>query len=323
MSTISSRFAASVRPPLSRCRYERTKGVTACPCTPAAAAAASASSIRGSTSSRLSTGGRPSSRPPRRSSQCAARDSGRLARRFDSGRDGRPAVSGIEERQRVGAPAEDRHTERLEQFRGGGHVEQRLHAGRDDERLRRGERLQVGRDIGRRRPATMDTAEAAGRHETDTHGRCRRRGCRRRWSPRPRAVRRLTARSRGPSLRADSSNRSSSSSVRPTRISPSSTPIGRGHRAAVAHGCSEARPTSTPSPGGNPCAISVVSRATTPRSSRERLLDLRRDDHGIAPSCAQQRAAASRPSVAPPIRKPAASASPAPVVSTTSVATAG
>ncbi len=60
----------SVRPPLSRCRCERTKGVTACPCTPAAAAAASASSIRGSTSSRLSTGGRPSSSPPRRSSQC-------------------------------------------------------------------------------------------------------------------------------------------------------------------------------------------------------------------------------------------------------------
>src|SRR5262249_46381972 len=46
-------------------------------------------------------------------------------------------------------------------------------------------------------------------------------------------------------------------------------------------------------------------------------------DHGIAPSFAQHRAAASRPSSGPPTRKPAASASPAPVASTTSVGTAG
>ena len=46
-------------------------------------------------------------------------------------------------------------------------------------------------------------------------------------------------------------------------------------------------------------------------------------DHGIAPSFAQQRAAASRPSSTPPTRKPAASASPAPVGSTTSVGEGG
>ena len=46
-------------------------------------------------------------------------------------------------------------------------------------------------------------------------------------------------------------------------------------------------------------------------------------DHGIAPSCSQQRAAAASPSSGPPTRKPAASASPAPVVSTTAAATAG
>src|SRR5439155_13133452 len=50
----------------------------------------------------------------------------------------------------------------------------------------------------------------------------------------------------------------------------------------------------------------------------ERALDLGRDDdHGIAPSFATHRAAASRASSAPPTRNPAASASPAPVESTT------
>ena len=69
-----------------------------------------------------------------------------------------------------------------------------------------------------------------------------------------------------------------------------------------------------PSPGGKPCATSVVSSATTPRPSRSAGRDLLGDaDHGIAPSFAQQRAAASRPSSTPPTRKPAASASPAPV----------
>ena len=118
------------------------------------------------------------------------------------------------------------------------------------------------------------------------------------------------ARSRGPSLRADVSKRSSSSRVRPTRISPSS-PL-----------------------GGEP-DFDALARREAVRDERrlERddaaavalcLLDLLRDDdHGIAPSCAQQRAAAFSPSSGPPIRKPAASASPAPVVSTTSVEAAG
>ena len=77
-----------------------------------------------------------------------------------------------------------------------------------------------------------------------------------------------TARSRGPSLRADASKRSSSASVSPTRISPSSTPTVAGTAPPSRTARSDARPTSTPSPGGNPCAISVVSSATTPRCSR-------------------------------------------------------
>src|SRR5204862_4361891 len=59
----------------------------------------------------------------------------------------------------------------------------------------------------------------------------------------------------------------------------------------------------------------------------ERGCHLRADDdrffHGIAPTCATQRAAASRPSSGPPTRNPAASASPAPVESTASTARAG
>ena len=67
--------------------------------------------------------------------------------------------------------------------------------------------------------------------------------------------------------------------------------------------------------------VEVVRRLVTP------LLDLRERlgrrlldgcDHGIAPSFATHRAAASRPSSMPPTRNPAASASPAPVESTTS-----
>src|SRR2546428_3603442 len=47
------------------------------------------------------------------------------------------------------------------------------------------------------------------------------------------------------------------------------------------------------------------------------------DDHGSAPNRATQRAAASTASFGPPTRKPAASASPAPVASTTSPSRAG
>src|SRR5439155_17535243 len=47
------------------------------------------------------------------------------------------------------------------------------------------------------------------------------------------------------------------------------------------------------------------------------------DDHGIAPGCATQRAAASSASSRPPTTNPAAKASPAPVASTTSPSRAG
>src|SRR4051794_3602107 len=96
-----------------------------------------------------------------------------------------------------------------------------------------------------------------------------------------------TARSRGPSLRALASKRWSSASVRPTTISPSSTPIVAGTAPAARTCRSDSSPTSTPSPGGKPCATNVVSSATArgsasrtssaTRITRRRLVPLRLD----------------------------------------------
>ena len=49
----------------------------------------------------------------------------------------------------------------------------------------------------------------------------------------------------------------------PTTISPSSTPIVAGTAPAARTCRSDSSPTATPSPGGKPCATSVVSSATT------------------------------------------------------------
>ena len=70
--------------------------------------------------------------------------------------------------------------------------------------------------------------------------------------------------------------------------------------------------------------VEVVRRLVMPLLViREIVWGHRRDLHGIAPTRATQRAAVSRASCGPPTMKPAASASPAPVESTTSVAIAG
>ena len=82
----------------------------------------------------------------------------------------------------------------------------------------------------------------------------------------PRATQ--TPSSLGPAFRADESNRSSSLSVSPTRISPSSTPIVAGTAPAARTRRSLSSPTAAPSPGGKPCATIVVSSATTASASR-------------------------------------------------------
>ena len=114
------------------------------------------------------------------------------------------------------------------------------------------------------------------------------------------------ARSRGPTLRASALKRPSSSSERPTRSWPSRTPIVAGTAPASRTRRSLSSPTSTPSPGGKPCATSVVSSATTGLPVGECVPDLVRDPdrilHGIEPSCATQRAAAASASSGPPTR---------------------
>ena len=129
------------------------------------------------------------------------------------------------------------------------------------------------------------------------------------------------ARSRGPPLRASAVKRPSSSSVRPIRSSPSRTPIVAGTRARLAHAPLALEPD-----------LDALARREAVRDERRLERDHRvarsasasptsseiwiRSVHGIAPSCATQRAAAASASSGPPTRKPAANASPAPVVST-------
>ena len=111
------------------------------------------------------------------------------------------------------------------------------------------------------------------------------------------------ARSRGPSLRADASKRSSSETLRPTITSPSSTPIVAGTAAALAHGSLRREPDGDSLAGWE----AVRDERRLERDHRapavERGANLVGDtDHGIAPMRAQQRAAASSPSSGPPTR---------------------
>ena len=154
-----------------RSRGGDRRGRTASPpgrARPAAAASASARSISGSTSSRLSSGGRPSSSPPPPSSQCAAAIRAASSAVSTRAETGRPAARGVEERQRVGAPAEHRARRASRAAR-----RSRARRAATSRPTRRRaicvsrERLQVGGDVGRGRPAAVDAAEPAGRHEPD------------------------------------------------------------------------------------------------------------------------------------------------------------
>src|SRR6266516_7536225 len=96
-----------------------------------------------------------------------ARDRRRFLRRFDTRGDRRPALGGVEERQLVGAVADDRDAERLQHLGGRGHVEKRLGARRDHQGRRAGELREVGGDVRPPGEATVDAADPAGAHETD------------------------------------------------------------------------------------------------------------------------------------------------------------
>src|SRR6266700_8004358 len=94
----------------------------------------------------------------------------------------------------------------------------------------------------------------------------------------------------------------------------------RGHRTHVAHRALGFEPDFDTLRGGEP----VRDQRGLQRDDRLCPAHFVGDDdgHGMAPTCATQRAAVSTASSGPPTTKPAASASPAPVVSTASAGTA-
>ena len=279
MPTISSRFARSVRPPLSRWSHASTNGVTAWPWTPCRVRFGERLAR---SAARRRRGSRPAAAPTQEAAALELPVRGARSRaispaRLDARRDRRAAARRRRRAaaRRCGSRAPARRASR---------AARRSPARRAATSRRRRRRrpasaasaAEVGRDVGRRRPAAVDAAEAAGRHHADAESRCRSRACRRPSSRPSRAGRPRrpgrAARPCAPSRRTAPS----SASVSPTTISPSRTPIVAGTAPPSRTAASEARPTSTPSPGGKPCATSVVSRATTPRPSASAARDLAR-----------------------------------------------
>ena len=182
---------------------------------------------------------------------------------LDARRDRRPALGGVEQRQRVGAIAEHRHAERLEQLRRGGHVEERLHPRRDDDRRGSGRRRR-GR---RRRPAALGS-----RGERRRARRCPGSGSRAAAatvSVPPTVVAPTApctaqaARSRGPSLRASGVNRSSSSAVEADRESSR-----RGRRSWPARHPQRAPPPRSPARPPLPAGRGTRARRASSRARR-------------------------------------------------------
>ena len=204
---------------------------------------------------------RPAASAPRR---CCATS----ARVFDARRDWRPAVGGVEQRERVDAVPEHRDAERLEQLHRCGDVEQRLDARRGDHRF--GARAQAPRSaetsggVGKPRwtpprppvPMNRISTAAAAASVPPTVVAPTSPGRRRRPDPAGRASARpgCTARARPRSARSRCARRGRRSS--------------RGRHRARRHGAASlASPTSIPAGAGKPWATSVVSSATTGRPS--------------------------------------------------------
>src|SRR5207248_1807859 len=188
---------------------------------------------------------------------------------------------------------------------------------RDDERGRPGERPEVGRDVRRVREAAVDTAEAPCAHEPD---------------PDPAADRQRPAYGgrADPSL-CDASREISRAGLPRAPVEPGQL-LRREPDANASLEHTDRRgdgPGRAHAPLGLEPHLDPLSRREAVRDERrlerdhrraiaERPLDLGRElDHGIAPSLATQRPAASAASSGPPTRNPAVSASPAPVESTT------
>ena len=320
LATISFRFTSRVRPPLRSWSVASTNGVTACPEMPSLTRLGERLLDQPLDVEALRRGIREqdagAAELPVR-----GRDPRRLARVLHLARHVRPAVRRVEERERVGAEAEDRHAEGLQELHRGRHVEQRLRSGRDGEHLRAGEHGDVRGDVGRSREAAVDAADPARAEEPDAD------------LPRDRER--------------------PSDGRRPDRaLSCAGGEIPRPDLPRVRREAGELGGLETDSDpavenadgrrdgAGRPDRVLALGRDLEPVRRGEAVRDERRlecddgsatgesladlvghDDqlaHGSDPSRETQRAAASSARSGPPTRNPAASASPAPVVSTTS-----
>ena len=144
------------------------------------------------------------------------------------------------------------------------HVEQRLHAGRHDDAARARQLAEIRGDVEVLGPAAVHAAEPARRHDGDPRGATDGK----RPADRGRADGDLHG-CRGEIARPDLARRRVEARELVARQTdahgPSSTPIVAGTAPAARTRASDSRPTATPSPGGKPCATSVVSSATTAR----------------------------------------------------------
>ena len=180
-------FASRVTPLLSRWKNSRRKGVTALPRTCAASAAArpSCSSRSCRAGSTCSSGGQ---RVGHHDAAVVGAEPGPLCHHgrdllgaVDPPVDAVAGVAEVEARERRRCRSRGRHAEGLQPLQGGGHVEDRLHAGADDRDVGGGEGLQVGGLVPGAAGVAVDPAEAAGREDRDAGAgsevRGRRNGC--------------------------------------------------------------------------------------------------------------------------------------------------
>ncbi len=183
------------------------------------------------------------------------------------------------------------------------------------------ELVQVRRDVGP--VAAVDAADSAGAHEPDpgraaggersADRRCADRGL---GDCRGEVARADLARIRGEALELGVQEADAKRSVQDSDR--------RRNRTRVPHALRRLDPHRHAFARGKPVSDERRLERDDGRATPERLPDLGRNlDHGIAPSRETQREAACAASSGPPTRKPAASASPAPVVSTTSASSAG
>ena len=287
----SSTLARSDSPPELAWKCSSSRGVTSLPCTPSRSSRASPSATSRSCSSRStcrSAGSGLASTTPAASVPSRSRMTTTLAAsagRLHAPRHRVPRVREVEARERVRPVADHRHRQRLERLERPGHVEDRLHAGADDEDRCRRDDAEVGGDVEGLGRAAVHAAEPAGREDADPGqvGERRRRGHGRRTRKSQVPQRRPR---RGPTAWRCRDRCRPAPPQRPPRpmcTTPSSTAIVAGTEPPARTASSICAPISMLSGWGSPWARIVLSRATTPTPGLERLVHLLVDDEQVGP----------------------------------------